>query len=314
MAQPEPPARCLRAGRFRRAPPPCAERGGRTPSSSLLLPTAQRDRLRPPSARRILAGRLPPGYNRLLGAAMNFRILGPFQGPRRRRRARRHSTACAAGDPPAPTRRSSQPSGSSRICTPWLLPTAANAGACRGCAKRRLATSLSPACGRLRRLHLRVERDEDVPHLLVDDRLQNAPPIGRTGPRIHVRLPGHLRRGTSPLSVNDVVMFMSAPTPGVERSELERTLLELRECDRHQPAEAQRYEPLQRPSRSSACRPRSRVVPASSFAIFTGSFITLQTISRGAFELLRALELHCVLTSTFARASSGWRSISKTRW
>ncbi len=53
--------------------------------------------------------------------------------------------------------------------------------------------------------------------------------------------------------------------------------------------------------------------PGIVFAIFDGSLITLQTTSRGASNSFVPSIFTYVLTSTFSRDRSGWRSISQTR-
>ena len=52
--------------------------------------------------------------------------------------------------------------------------------------------------------------------------------------------------------------------------------------------------------------------PGMSFAISEGSLMTLQTVSRGAVELLRARDDHFDATDTFARVASGSWSIDHT--
>ena len=157
----------------------------------------------------------------------------------------------------------------------------------------------------------------DVPDLLVDDRLQDA--LAHRADRagdLHVRLPRH--RGRLPLAGErerrrHVHQRADALPLRVERGELERPLLELRERDRHlQPAEPERHLDLRAPVR----------VVRDLEALHAGHRLRhLRRVVDHApddlarrVELLRPLELHFDVTSTFSRDRSGSRSISQTRW
>ena len=158
---------------------------------------------------------------------------------------------------------------------------------------------------------------EDVPDLLVDQRLQHALPHrpDRAGD-LDVRLPCH--RGRVALTGQGerrrhVHHRADALALAVQRRVLERPLLELLEVHRHlEPAEAERHLHL--------CRPVTIVGDLEALDARHGLRHLRGVVENrpddlaGGGELLRTFNFHFEVTSTFSRVRSGCRSISHTRW
>ena len=141
-------------------------------------------------------------------------------------------------------------------------------------------------------------------------------PIAPTGPAI-LTSASHAIDVPSPdsVSVNDVVMSMSAPTPcpfaridansGGRSSSFSKFIVIL-------------SPPRPSGTFTFAFQWRSSVIsklstPGISFAISDGSLITPQTVVARGGQLLRPTHLHLDTTSTLARVASGSWSIDQTR-
>ncbi len=170
---------------------------------------------------------------------------------------------------------------------------------------------------RLRLGHLRLQRGQDVPDLLVDDRLEH--PLAHRADRagdLHVRHPVH--RGVVALARErergvHVHHRADARALRLQLGVLERALGRLLERDRHlQPAEPERHlhlgGPVVRVLDLEALHARHQPDHLGGVVDHAPDHL-----ARGV-ELLRPVHVHLEVTFTFARVLSGSRSISQTRW